>query len=410
MAAASSATNSKQQIDITYSHLLIGLESQEIVFEYTGSGEVVMFGPLTFPQAQGQNTETKCFLCEDSFNLRLRLDIFVLHTFDVHQCVIDDVQNIKNLPQYVLYWRNRFKERPIEQIIPTVRNEGAQQHYFFLSTLLKEDKLLRHRLTLDYVLKVQEFERTDLNYKRSCLFCKYQHEGSRQEYLEHIFKEHNLHLGNHYNLVFIDELIEHVDSQLQALRCLFCKGVFPERAVLKEHMRKKMHKQISPEDVEYDKFYIINYLEVDKSWRVLQHETDNYALEVDYEENCDQEYSDWTEASGQITCLYCAHCETDMGAIFDHIKTQHNFDFARATKELDFYQKIKLINYTRRMIYRKTCPYCTEELGDSAKLQAHLAQEGHCKVPSDQVFDQAEYYFSTYENDTFLYLIDDIDD
>lgn len=101
--------------------------------------------------------------------------------------------------------------------------------------------------------------------------------GSRQEYLQHLSKEHNFQLGNPYNLVFIDELIEHVDTQMQALKCLFCKGVFRERAVLKEHMRKKMHKQINPEDVEYDKFYIINYLEVGKSWRALQQETDKLA-------------------------------------------------------------------------------------------------------------------------------------
>lgn len=116
----------------------------------------------------------------------------------------------------------------------------------------------------------------------------------------------------------------------------------------------------------------------------------SYALEADYEENCDQEYSDWSEASDQITCLFCAHAETEMGAVLEHMKTQHSFDFAEATKELDFYQKIKLINYTRRMLYRKTCPYCAEEFGDFATLQAHLIGEGHCKVPEDQNFDQAE--------------------
>lgn len=62
-----------------------------------------MFGPLTFEDSkydvQSLDTETKCILCEDSFNLRLRLDIFLRHIFDVHQCVIEDVQNIKYLPE-----------------------------------------------------------------------------------------------------------------------------------------------------------------------------------------------------------------------------------------------------------------------------------------------------------------------
>lgn len=40
--------------------------------------------------------------------------------------------------------------------------------------------------------------------------------------------------------------------------------------MLKEHMRKKQHKRINPLNPEYDRFYLVNYLEVGKTWQALQ--------------------------------------------------------------------------------------------------------------------------------------------
>ena len=39
-------------------------------------------------------------------------------------------------------------------------------------------------------------------------------------------------------------------------------------------MRKKQHKKINPRNTAYDKFYLINYLEVGKSWEEVQSEDD----------------------------------------------------------------------------------------------------------------------------------------
>lgn len=64
-----------------------------------------MFGPLTFDETKFNqldcSTETKCLLCEDIFNLRLSLPLFLGHIFDVHNVVIEDVQNIENLHEYI---------------------------------------------------------------------------------------------------------------------------------------------------------------------------------------------------------------------------------------------------------------------------------------------------------------------
>lgn len=65
-----------------------------------------MFGPLLFEATDHPNcpeieSEVTCLLCDNTFNLVLSFDIFIRHLFEVHNLVIEDVQNITNLPQYV---------------------------------------------------------------------------------------------------------------------------------------------------------------------------------------------------------------------------------------------------------------------------------------------------------------------
>ena len=37
-------------------------------------------------------------------------------------------------------------------------------------------------------------------------------------------------------------------------------------------MRKKMHKRLNPKNPIYDKFYVINYLELGKNWEAVKSE------------------------------------------------------------------------------------------------------------------------------------------
>lgn len=55
-----------------------------------------------------------------------------------------------------------------------------------------------------------------------------------------------------------------------SLICIYCEKTFKDRTVLKEHMRKKFHKCINPNNKAYDKFYIINYLEPGRTWKQRQ--------------------------------------------------------------------------------------------------------------------------------------------
>lgn len=87
-------------------------------------------------------------------------------------------------------------------------------------------------------------------------------------------------MGNPHNLVFIDDLIEKIDQKFNDLTCLYCDKVFPEKHTLKEHMRKKLHKRINQENKEYDKYFMVNYLEIDKDWHDIKKENDNYAEPV----------------------------------------------------------------------------------------------------------------------------------
>lgn len=65
-----------------------------------------MFGPLVFQEckyAQDIDLQTKCIFCEDMFNLKLSLPVFAAHLFNVHDVIIEDIQNIANLQEYVVF-------------------------------------------------------------------------------------------------------------------------------------------------------------------------------------------------------------------------------------------------------------------------------------------------------------------
>ena len=50
-------------------------------------------------------------------------------------------------------------------------------------------------------------------------------------------------------------------------------------------MRKKSHKRLNPKNRVYDRFYVINYLELGKNWQVVQSETEKDSRDNSDEEN-----------------------------------------------------------------------------------------------------------------------------
>ena len=59
-----------------------------------------------------------------------------------------------------------------------------------------------------------------------------------------------------------------------SLQCIYCEKTFKDMPTLKEHMRKKQHKRVNPSNHGYDKYYMVNYLELGKTWEQVLHEDD----------------------------------------------------------------------------------------------------------------------------------------
>lgn len=302
---------------------------------------------------------------------------------------------------------------------------SKDEEYFLLSDVLPEDKELRLNLQqskLETLLERHAFEREDKNYSKECLFCRYASNDSRASYLKHLYEKHNFHIAKPDNLIFIDELIDFISSKLDKLQCIFCEGVFKDRTILKEHMRKKGHKRINPVNKEYDKFFLVNYIDdkhpvnkrkpfnMSSSSKMYNIKARKEEFEPDCNIDSDPEWSEWTEENGPlITCLLCEHTDVEFESVLDHMERKHEFSFSKATAGLDFYHKIKIVNYIRRQIHLKQCLACETKFDDSKNLEKHLKEMKHW-ILKKKKWDQPEYYFPTYEDDLFLCFIQDDDE
>ncbi|KAK7791500.1 hypothetical protein R5R35_008853 [Gryllus longicercus] len=385
-----------------------------------------IFGPLKFPDTSSKTTletfafngdcMTCCILCDSSFMLPEQKDSLLMHMFKTHKFVIADVDNIACLKSYADYWRTRFAEKPLPYFCTTMlcdtdNGSGAKEEYFLLSDIVPEDKLLREGLQkkrLEWILDVQAKER-ETPISRSCIMCRLHFEGRRADYFTHLHEKHNLHLGSPENLVFTDKLLDAVENMMEKLQCIFCEGYFKERNILKEHMRKKQHKRINPNNKSYDRFYVVNYLEMGKNWQEVQDERDEPDVLDDR-----TDWSDWEEENVEpkIVCLFCDEGRSNFEDTLDHMSQSHGFQYKDicSSYNLNFYQQIKLVNYIRLQMYNLKCSYCDKAFGIKKELLVHMTEENHYKIPESAVWDQPEYYFPTYENDSFLCHLDDTQD
>lgn len=300
--------------------------------------------------------------------------------------------------------------------------KSKDEKYFLLSDVLPEDKELRTNLQqtkLENLLERHQFEREDTGFIRECLFCRYVSTTTRASYLSHLYEKHNFHIAKPDNLIFIDELVNLVSQKLDKLQCIYCEGLFKDRTILKEHMRKKGHKRINPDNKEYDKYFLVNYIG-DKS--KPKHNTKLYCVSnknrnptnQDYDQDSnpdsDPDWSEWTEENGpMITCLLCDHTETEYENILDHMERKHEFSFTKATAGNNFYHKVKIVNYIRRQIHLMQCFSCELKFNDAENLEKHLNEMKHWELRKES-WDQPEYYFPTYEDDLFLCFIHDDDE
>jgi len=228
--------------------------------------------------------EVECMLCDEKFmvsgggfmtQVEKDKDGLLKHLLINHSFVIGDVHLVANLPQYVRYWKTKFKNHPLKAFcvsikapvrdtssplklasshqISSIDNEPDQseteiREFSMLTDVNSEDKELRQRLQMDrleMVLRVHEEENNSEDFHRSCLFCKLEFE-DHCKLFDHMAFDHNFSVGQPANLVFVNKFIDMLQEKLTNLVCLFCEKIFKNRDVLKEHMRKKGAQKTKP--------------------------------------------------------------------------------------------------------------------------------------------------------------------
>ncbi|KAH9505106.1 hypothetical protein Btru_059561 [Bulinus truncatus] len=380
-------------------------------------------GKIDCGRGEGDMGMCPCLLCDRSYPAYNKEDILA-HLVLMHKFVIADVNYIANLPAYLRYWKKRMEEKPITEFCSKivtntgVKDAAPKEEFYLLCDALPEDKMLRENLQrkkLEAVLVQQQKEREETKFCRQCLFCKQTYCGNRAVLFDHLLRDHTFHMGQPDNLVFTDELFDLIQNKLDNQLCLFCEKSFKDKASLREHMRKKQHRKINPKNKEYDRFYIINYMEMGKNWESLQSEDNRLVKTADKASDEEDEWSGWEEESqSKVVCLFCDTSLSVQEELQKHMKDKHGFDLLEVNHklQLNFYQKVKLINYIRRQVYHKTCYGCLETFSDKGSLNSHLESfPDHLrKVPDSSVWDQPQYFFPTYEDDTLLCQLDDDDD
>ncbi|XP_030375472.1 zinc finger protein 277 [Scaptodrosophila lebanonensis] len=386
-----------------------------------------------------RNTAIKCLKCDKVYIFPADKDDCLAHLYLEHRLVIADVDEVALLEEYLQYWEQEFQTHEFEQYCTTLFLDqlpdgtyAKNEKYYLLCDILPQDYELRHRLQqqcLSAALQRHQFELTDRSFSKECLFCRTVINGLRSEYLDHLFEKHFLLVGKPEKLVYVDELLERLETNLEKLICLYCEKTFKDRPTLKEHMRKKGHKRINPNRREYDKYFLINYNRTSAPTNRKQQpqkqrqkrqtsgtEQDDASVDFDKhfarpDSDCEHD-SDWSDWAGDgdfptLKCLYCSQDETQFSTLKEHMVQSHRFDFDAATSALNFYQRVKVINYVRRQICMLRCVRCDLQFDDEELLSEHMAQEAHYSIAERSSWDKPEFFFPYLENDGLLCVLDD---
>lgn len=367
----------------------------------------------------------ECLLCTETFPcVRTgEKSPLLAHLLAQHKIVIADVDKIADFNRYIRYWKEKFStmDEITQYCVVINSNTGSadkdpSEKYYLLTDFLPEDQTLRKQLNTEKLCKIldeQQSERADTEFSKSCLFCKVMFHGNRAELFRHMAVDHSFNVGNPDNIVHASEFIDLLKSRLDAFVCLFCEKDFKDWNILKDHMRKKGHKRIDPKNKEYDKFYLINYLDPGKNWKELQNEPEYEREEAISDEEYvynEKEWEDWTEPGQTSLCLFCTKTDEDVNSILTHMKDEHSFDLhtIKIKLGLNFYHQVKIVNYVRKQVYQNKCPKCLEAMTSKDNLNEHLFTERHYDLPADRsIWDQPTYFFPTFEDDSLLCSLED---
>lgn len=365
-----------------------------------------------------------CILCPQLFCVSQDPQPLLQHLLYVHKLVIGAFEQVADFRQYILYW-NKLKHLNLQDycvVFNTNCEPGAkepQDTFFLLCDRLPEDRKLRKTLSqikLNYVVEQKERERSETRFSRQCIYCSKIIAGGVAIIFHHLTFDHGFSIGNPDNIVFGEKLLNILEDKLQKLQCIYCEKVFKNHVILREHMRKKQHRCLNPKDTQYDRFYLLNYLKPGTPWEEVKQDLDS---ESD-RESCsgredsngpaeEQMWMDWRgEEVAPITCLFCHFTTTQIPrGLFQHMSQHHNFHFELQTSHLNFYQRVKIVNFIRSHIIKNTCICCGSIFNSNHELLCHMKDCSHYKLPGPHKWDRERYHIPVIPNDGFLYHMED---
>lgn len=201
-------------------------------------------------------------------------------------------------------------------------------------------------------------------------------------------------------------------------------------------MRKKAHKRINPDNKFYDKFFLINYKgknhspvhRASNTHQNTNQRTSNVSRykkpncttsdtettrrkppqersRVFQTDNSDSDWDQWTDEEIAIVCLFCRFSSGKIDAVKDHMKQTHLFDFDDVVEKLNFYQRVKMVNFIRRQMQQKRCVNdCCIEFDSHENLLKHMMTEKHFVISETKLYNQPQYFFPTVDGEFLSYM------
>ncbi|KAH0789846.1 zinc finger protein [Histomonas meleagridis] len=306
------------------------------------------------------------------------------------------------LPSYLQDWRIHSPPLIEAKIYGSVKQT--------IDPTSPEEKSLRrllHKMLLDRTMAQHEYERTTKIDNIPCLFCKDSFSGTWHQYLQWLFEVHRFNPGRPQNLVYIEDLINHLRSKINSNRCIHCDQHFDKPHLLRAHMKKKPHDKI-PDSRYYDKFYMVNYLEEGKKWQDIAQDGDAEGGPESIEEGL-KDFGDLSEGE-ETKCLICDLVSFSPRETIMHMRRYHGFYMNEIKNAVggDFYKLVRFVNYARKMKNEKRCFVCAQPVLGNYAEHIHLHDS---KVPNNlpQFVDDKELLIPVIPSDPLLTVLEDFD-
>jgi hypothetical protein len=151
-------------------------------------------------------------------------------------------------------------------------------------------------------------------------------------------------------------------------------------------MKSKNHFKIDSKDSRWDKYYLVNYVNISKSSQKA-----SAGVEEEIDDDTWDDLIDEIEVETQ--CLFCTNLLKDPEACFEHMQDAHSFNFAALQKQhnLDYYASMKLLNYLR---------HC-----QTSEIPNHECFTSN-QLPDPRLWNRPEFLFPVYDEDPLLTAID----